>query len=433
MKGYGSRHMKVLLISHNSFSTHQSMGKTFLSLFSGFSKEELCQLYIYPTIPDVDVCSSYYRVTDKDILNSFLKFKTPGGEIDKNKIVNAPSVLFENEKDVDIYKKQGNNDASRRLLRDFMWKMSRWYTKDLQSWLNREKPTCIFLAPGYAKFIYDIAFKIAKKRNIPIITYICDDYYFVKTPRTILGKLQLLLLQKKTNALMNKTSHLVTISTEIKEKYTQKFCVPSTTIMTGTNYEIVNEIQLRENPKAIYYFGNIGCNRYLSLAEIGEELNRINGENKTDFRLEIYTGEKKFDILKVFDEIDSVNLHEFVSGEEFDKIMHASDLLLHTEAFDENSIDLVKHSVSTKIADSLASGIPMIAYGSDCVSSMKHLIRNDCALVATSKETLQEMLLIAFFNKSERERVAVNALKIADKYHNCKVNSDILKQIFKNI
>lgn len=41
--------MKVLLISHNSISTYQNMGKTFLSLFNCFQKEELCQLYIYPS------------------------------------------------------------------------------------------------------------------------------------------------------------------------------------------------------------------------------------------------------------------------------------------------------------------------------------------------------------------------------------------------
>ena len=46
--------MKVLIISHNPISNQSNMGKTFLSLFSQFDKEELCQLYIYPVIPNED-------------------------------------------------------------------------------------------------------------------------------------------------------------------------------------------------------------------------------------------------------------------------------------------------------------------------------------------------------------------------------------------
>ena len=43
--------MKVLIISHNPISTYQSMGKSMRALFSAFRTEELCQLYLYPTIP----------------------------------------------------------------------------------------------------------------------------------------------------------------------------------------------------------------------------------------------------------------------------------------------------------------------------------------------------------------------------------------------
>ena len=52
--------MKVLLVSHNCFSKTQNMGKTFASLFSNFKKEELMQLYLYPTIPNIDICDNYF-------------------------------------------------------------------------------------------------------------------------------------------------------------------------------------------------------------------------------------------------------------------------------------------------------------------------------------------------------------------------------------
>ena len=73
--------MKILIISHNPLSTYQNMGKTMLSLFHAFDKNELCQLYIYPSLPDVDSCKSFFRITDKDILRSYYKFKVRGKEV----------------------------------------------------------------------------------------------------------------------------------------------------------------------------------------------------------------------------------------------------------------------------------------------------------------------------------------------------------------
>ena len=67
--------MKVLIISHNPITDYNNMGKTFLSLFSEFSREELCHFYIYPTIPNVKKCQSCYRVTDKECVKAFCLLK----------------------------------------------------------------------------------------------------------------------------------------------------------------------------------------------------------------------------------------------------------------------------------------------------------------------------------------------------------------------
>lgn len=98
-------------------------------------------------------------------------------------------------------------------------------------------------------------------------------------------------------------------------------------------------------------------------------------------------------------------------------------MLLHVEAFDE------KHSVSTKIADSLAICVPLFAYGPKSISSIKHLVRNRCAVIALSKEELKERLEIALFDKGEREKAVDNAVKTANLYHNREKNGILLKEI----
>lgn len=420
--------MKVLLISHNSVSPQTNMGKTFLSLFSQFTQEELCQLYIYPTVPNVDRCTSYYRVTDKEVLASFFKRTKIGGEIDRA-LISETQGTYENPADESLYRNRKNKSAVRRLLRDLMWAMSGWYSADLRTWLDREEPDCIFVAPGAAKFLYNMALRIAKDRKIPIVTYICDEYYFVKKPRYLLERLRLKLLQKKIETLLEHSTHLLVISQELKEAYEKKFRIPTTVLMTGSGYTIAEMVKSTAQPAEISYFGNIRCNRFVNLAEIGRELDAINRDLTTDYKLKIYTGEKDPEILGVFHQIQAVKLCGFVSGATFDRTFGESQLLLHTEAFDRDSIDFTQHSVSTKIADSLASGIPLLAYGPGEISSMKHLLRNDCAIVATEKEDLRPMLMTAFSNGQARDAAAENGLKAARKYHESTVASRQLREI----
>ena len=92
------------------------MGKTFLSLFSRFDAQELCQLYIYPVIPDANRCTSYYRITDKDALNAVVRLRRTGGEILPEQI-NEDQGIYENMEDQSFYKSRKNKSALRRLLR----------------------------------------------------------------------------------------------------------------------------------------------------------------------------------------------------------------------------------------------------------------------------------------------------------------------------
>lgn len=422
--------MKVLIISHNPVSTKGNMGKTILSLFSEFDKQELCQLYIYPSYPDEDRCASYYRVTDKDVLASLYRFRLPGGEIDRSRI-SPQQGLYDHAEDQVFYKNRKNKSALRRLLRDAMWRVSRWNNRKLRAWLDREQPDCIFVAPGVAKFLYNFALSISKARNIPVVTYICDDYYFTRKPETLLDRLRLKLLQRKIEQLISRSVHLITISEEMREAYCAKFGIETTTLMTGADGIAAVKPKLVKSPRAISYFGNIRCNRYISLGEIGRELDRIREETGEDIRLRIYTGEQDARILDSFSGIRCVELCGFLSGEAYTQARQQADLLLHVEAFDEESIDFARRSISTKIAESMASGIPLLAYGPECLSSIRYLQRNDSAIVAVSREEMGEALRRALTDEALRTRTVRNALAAASGFHDREKISRTLRGILQ--
>lgn len=388
--------MKVLIISHNPISTYNNMGKTLKSLFSCFYKNELCQLYVYPSVPDTDMCESYFRITDKDILKFYYTFHVDGKEIKANHEQHA---FFENKADEKLYQGKNNHAPYKDLLRDCIWKCANWYNRDLKKWLIKEKPTVIFVAPGTAKFLYDMAMHISKRLDIPIITYVCDDFYFTKKSKNIDREIQQWFLKRKIEKIMQHTAHLVTICDPLQKKYSERFKIAATTIMTGSSYQIAQKAKFVENPTVITYMGNIRCNRYKSIADIGYALDQINNENNTSYKLQIYTGEKSKEILMEFNDIKSINFCGFVSGQEFDRVFHSAEILLHTEAFDDENMDIVKYSISTKIADSLGSGVPLFAYGPASLASICYLDENKCAVVVNSVKDLKKNLIKIFLIK----------------------------------
>lgn len=420
--------MKVLIISHNPISSQSSMGKTFMSLFSQFDNSELCQLYIYPTVPSERFCGAYYRVTDKEAVKGAVFHSRIGGEIDVSQITGEQGA-YENATDESLYRNKKNKSALRRLLRDVAWSLAPWYNRSLEDWLDREAPTCIFVAPGVAKFLYDFAIRISKDRGIPIVTYICDEFYFVQEPDAVLDKLRLTLLKSKIEELLANTGRLIVISEELKREYAGRFGVETDVLMTGSAFTASEYVDIDHRPKTVCYFGNVRSNRYFSLGQIGSVLDELNQDLGSEFRLKIYTSEKDREILNYLGQYQSIELCGFVTGTAFEQKLRMSDVLLHVEAFDADSIDRVRHSVSTKIADSLASGVPLLAYGPEEVSSMKHLIRHECAITVASREQLRGALLTVLTEEHVRRRTVENALRVAREYHDSECNSRLLKDI----
>jgi len=404
------------------------MGKTFLSLFSEFDRDELCQLYIYPTLPDVDVCHSYYRITDRNVFESYWHFgKVNGRKITIKDIDTTKHDFYENEKEENFITVK--KTPLKTIFRDVMWKLSRWYTKQLKDWIEEERPTCIFLAPGEAKFIYDIALKISEDYKLPIITYICDEFYFIDKTDGPIDKLRLRVLQKKIRQLMKKNSCIIAISDEINRQYSKEFKVRAETIMTGASIPVNGERKTETQFKGITYLGNLAYDRISSLIEIGKVLDGINNSFGIDSKVFLYTRSLSKDVENRIKDINSIEYCGYVTGDEFIRTLRKADALLHIESFKDIYAEKVKNSISTKIADSLASGNPLIAYAPGHIASMKYLVAESAALTITNPVDLREKLYEFVTSQEVRIRIAQNGLKAARHFHVASKNSARLKTI----
>lgn len=420
--------MKLLVISHNPVSRHNAMGKTLASLLADFPPEEVCQLYIYPAYPCQGVCGSFYRITDLEVLESFLLMGLPGGTVEERHI-GGDTPGFGTRKEVLLYGSAKNKRPLRRLLRDILWSCGTWDNGKLRSWMEREKPDCIFAAGGDGLFLYQIALTLSRRYAIPMVGYICDEYYFLSPEKDWISRLRQRLLKGKMEDFLARSSHLVVISRELERAYGSRFALPVTVIMTGSSRDIAAQVKCAGPIKRLTYLGNVTYGRCHALAAIGRALDKM-GSSAV---LEIYSAQPDPAMDRCFAGINSLVFRGFVQGAELENVWAQAQLMVHVEDFSPRNVELVRHSISTKIPDCLASGIPLLAYGPEKTASMAYLMEMDCAFTAVEEGQLERVLYHALHCEEERRNKAQNGLAVAQRNHQAKVNSVQLKSLLRQV
>lgn len=417
----------VLLISHNCFSTFQNMGKTLKALFGAFDKKQINQLYFHASYPDVDVCQSLFRITDIEIINSIKCFHRKCGSIVDKHLIRADNALFDNEQSVAFHQAKKKKKYL-IALRDILWGFRRWDTRELNTWLDDIDPDTIFFAAGDAIFPYTISLIIAKRRNIPLVVYFCDDYYtFKEKTLSPAYRIHHFLLKKSIKKVVSSARALVYISPSMEEEYRRLFGKTGEVIMTP--YQNRLDIQKEPvTPLIMTYAGNLSLNRWRTLRLIGEALSEI---NKYDIRavLNIYSGSKE----EITDQLTIENAMYFkgnITASEISNVIAESDILVHAESFDKSDIPRVKHSISTKIADYLASNRLILAIGPNEVASIAYLKKNNAAYIIDSKNEMVKDLKILLNNFHGFTTQMENAAVLSNSFHLEGKNSERLKEIF---
>lgn len=421
--------MKILDITGNPFSTVLNNGKTHEALFSAFEKSELCQLYTRPVdnnLIDFNYCSSYYCVSDLDVLNRLrLKSKKCGGEV-------AQSVEPVNNADVyDTYQTRGLSEHQDflRLLRDVMWHTNVWKNCTLWDWLGKEKPDVVFVDGGGECFLFDIALYIAEKWNIPMISYYTDDYLITPVVNGIISRIRHTHLKKTLKKVIAQSSICYTIGEDMANEYGRYFNKEFLYIMNSIPLREYVEPRHSQMPIKISYFGSLGLNR-------GRMIGRLSQILGDKAKVIAYTfghlSEEEGNSIKE----QGVDIRAGVKGEEFHKAVYDSDVLLHVESDDKTNRAFTRLAVSTKIPEYLMHSRPVLGFGPIEVASMRLLSNNQVGLVVSSESGEEEIRdavssLYDFQTRKEYSKSGYNyACKVFDRQKNAQ---NFKEQIEKSI
>lgn len=422
---------RILVVSNNCFSPSNSNGRTLGNLFYGWPKENLAQFCVIAQDPAWDVCDNYYCLEDRKVLTAFKHCRKAVG-----RRLNVPVGENNNESGEDTKRRNiGRKTLLKMMLREIVWANNRWKSRDFEQWIDEFSPNLVVLQFGDSSFMIDIALYIAQSRNIPLVVYNTEGYYFFDkfwySPSwfdCFLFPFYKRGFHHRVERLMYYACHSVYLNDELKNDYDYVFGKSSTVIYNSSSMQIgATPIFSEDKTPVISYLGGLGHGRDLAIIDVGKVLSGINDK----LHISVY-GPADEDIKKRLNAAIGVKYCGVVSYAKVKEIINSSDVLFHVEPTTGYNSQL-RYAFSGKIADSVTSGKCFVLYAPKELACSKYIIDNRCGWFAEDESDLRDVMLRVFQNEKERTEILHTAKAIAQKNHSFEGNAHKFQSILLNV
>ena len=424
-------HPRVLIVGTVPYNK-KSTSRAFEAYFCHWEKENLAQIFSNTKAPCKGHCGTLYQITDQRILKRWISPKVQTG-----KIFNYEDLQQEwTDNDLEV----GSNTANRlyrmgskrtpltHWLRGILWRKKFWCTRELQEWMDAFRPECVFLSFSDDFFIPEIALYAAQRYGIPIVSSIGDDYYFnTRFSVSPIYHLYKTAYRKLIRKVLSHPGSAIYISDKIRDKYNQEFALDGETVYLTSTVKRKEFRPIDVAAPYITYFGNIGAGRNESLNEIGMALGRINSE----YTLHVYSNEQDEAVYGIFKNNPNIHFGGSIPYSEVQEKMNLSDVVVIVEGFRPENVNLTRYSLSTKAADSLASGAAILTYGSPECGIIEYMQSTDASAVCTNKEQLESCIRNLFENRKQQKHYYDRQILMTQQNHNLDSSSAVFEEVVR--
>lgn len=373
-------HAKVLVVGVNPWIDNTGIN-TLIEFFDCWNKDALAHIYTREKLPYTHVCDRFFRISEPRVLKSVFKRKIKTGEVVCNTEPDGSFVESAHYGKPAGYLKQ--------LLREAVWKMGKWKSKELDAFLADYAPDVLFF-PVYSNvYMCRLQNYIAKKTKKPIVLYVSDDNYSYKSVRkTPAALLHRFWLRRQEKKLFKNASRIMVISPKQKEEYDRLFGTDSVVLTKGVDFEKHPfEEKPLHDPIKIVYTGKLIIGRWRSLAAIAQALGAINADG-VKMELDIYTTDKLTAEQERALNRNGCAVKGALKLDEVRAVQKEADVLVFVESLEKKYRYAARLSFSTKITDYLRSGKCIFAIGDQDIAPIDYFKRYDSAVTASSESQI---------------------------------------------
>lgn len=426
---------KILVVSSTPWNTNNSFGNSYANIFDGLGDVEIANIYCTEGVVNDPVVKYAYRVNEKSMLKKlFGRSHAAGGLVPIVQTTGTGETYSDSEKKLIRFAKM----ARWQVLfwaQEFLWKIGGWNEPSLTQFIQEFAPDLVFV-PVYGKVhMCRIDLAVYKIAGVPMFGYISDDNYtlrhFSLSPLWWVDRLYFRRLVKRV---IDACDRLYVISDIQKQEYDKIFNKDCHILTKGGDFtQSRPPVKQPGQPIELMFAGNIGSNRWKSLAVLVQQLKKVN-IGQTRIRLTIYTATP---LTKRMERALNIPGSSVVAGRipycEVVKRQKQADVLVHVEATDMVYRWGSHQGFSTKLVDYMLAHRPILAYGLEDQASIAHLKQHNAALVATNPGQLCDLIQQLTEKPAILEEYAQRAWDCGSAHHDIHHFHQMLHQDFEQV
>lgn len=386
--------MRILTISVNAWNNTIATGNTFSNFFNGISDcDEIANIYCRNEIIENQICTRYFRISERDILNSLCCFEAPGISFDKNDV---PYLTSKELSVLAASSSKGNFLRKRRpafllFMREIVWSLKSWQSKKLKSFLDDFNPDIIYMHVHGNWYMHSILWFCANYTGAKVALFTGDDVYSYHRSE-LLQRLYQWILRKKVFKSFTKADIVFGGSSQLCKEYGEIFrreIIPLYKVCNNLKEPYISQ---RSYPLQVVYCGNLLYGREKILAEIVDQIKILNKDG-LKLQMHLYTGNS---LSNVYTSILNDGINCIYEGKrpfsEITEILNNSDFSLFVESFDPDAIKLTRLSFSTKIIDYMESSSALISIGPANIASIDYIRNSGISIFVSEPNLFAEVL-----------------------------------------
>lgn len=413
------KYPRVLVINGEPFSVTSATGITMSNLFRGWPIDRLAQIYTAGIAADDSVCSQSWRLSSRNLYGISLV----DGFLPRF-LANEPRFPAS---------AVGQKTAQKNALSQIWLRLRRFASildflpyripKDMRQDIINFKPDVIYSLLGNIRIVR-LVNHLSSELDVPVIPHFMDDWLstYSLAARSAVSSLGRTILPRLTRRLLGRAALGLAISEDMCEEYADSFEIPFRSFMNPVEVVAVPAADrwlLSHERLRLVYVGGLHLGRDTNLVAIADAVQELR-RGSVNVELHIYVPEADVDFAaSIFGSIDGTILKGSVAPQCVGIILRNYDVAVHVESFLPRFAKYTRLSISTKIPQYFAAGLPVFACGPNDVASCRYVENNNCGCVVSDLDVgkLQNELRCIIEDSVLRKTWSEQAVMIAAKKH----------------
>lgn len=403
---------RVLFVTAHAFNRCTGGGVTFSNLFQGWPKDSLATVHCDVTPVATDVCERYFKLSADELrpwgplhyLRSRAQDATTGG----GGATDAPGPA-----------EQALRGAKRLVLGDYSPETAR-LSPALERWIDEFRPQVLYTILG-SNGMMELIDQIRGRFELPLVVHFMDDWPSAVYQGGLASPFQRRRMWRHLRRLVGAASVRMGISPAMCAAFAAQFGTPFEAFHNGIDIDRLAKLaagtrRASAAPTIAYSGAILPFAQLDSLAAVGAAVAALRRAGH-DLRFAISCPPAQAELYRprlASDPGITVTAGD-ADWESYYRRLCAADVLVLPVNFDAGSIAFIRYSMPTKVAEYLASGVPILVYGPRGVAQVDEAARFGWAHVVSTPEpqALAHGIAALTGDRTLRERLVAAARRHA--------------------